>query len=114
MEINSGERDKENEINFNSEKKRKEIIKNYKDLIPDIENYIYSKKTPTFDYKFLYREHKNKNTQQKYINLSRMIADIRNNTEPTSDLSNTIIKTDNKFSNETKKLVKHLLAKGMG
>ena len=94
------------------EEKRQYIIDNYKDLIPDIEQYIYERKNPNFDYSFLSNNLKVQNVQRRYADLSNIIVDIRNNTAATNFYSNSINKTDNKYSNETKKLVKHLLGKG--
>jgi hypothetical protein len=94
------------------EEKRQYIIDNYKNLIPDIEQYIYERKNPNFDYSFLSNNLKEKNIQRRYADLANIIVDIRNNTAATNYYSNSINKTDNKYSNETKKLVKHLLSKG--
>lgn len=99
-------------LETNADEKRQYIIDNYKDLIPDIEEYIYDRKNPKFDYSFLSNNMKETNIQRRYADLANIIVDVRNNTAATNFYSNSINKTDNKYSNETKKLVKLLLGKG--
>jgi hypothetical protein len=111
MEIKLGDRTttpKENE------EKRRLIVENYKEFMPDIENVIYGRRNENKvpDYSFLYRDFKNVIVQQKFNDLANVIVDIRNNTKPTTYYSNSISKSDNRLSNETKRMVKHLLAKG--
>lgn len=95
-----------------NDKRREYIINNYKHLIPDINDYVYERKNNVFDYRFLNRSFKEKEINNHYSDLAKVVVDIRNNVEPTGPESNTIYKTDNKFSNETKVLIKHLLSKG--
>jgi hypothetical protein len=97
-----------------NEERRKYIIDNYKELIPDIEDYVLGRRNENkrHDYRYLYYDVKQNLFNQRYAVLASTLVDIRNNTDPVSPESNTIVKTDNKFSNETKKMVKMLLAKG--
>jgi hypothetical protein len=105
-----------NERKWEADKKhddiRADIANNYRDLIPDIDRHIYGYLTPDFDYKFLSTEYSIKMNNERYNSLSKILLDIRNNTTPTSAYSNSISNTDNKFSNETKKMLKTLLSKG--
>lgn len=110
MEIKLGEREK---INPNhKEFMRKEVMENYKELMPDIEDVIYSRQKKKFDYSFLYYNYLKTDIEKRFNELAKITIDIRNNTKPTTFYSNSISKTDNKFSNETKRMIKHLLAKG--
>ena len=110
MEIKVGERvvsDLEN-----NENRRRYIIEKYKEYIPDIEDHVYSNRKPKFDFGFIAKEDRSKRILHRFNELSNIIVDIRNNTTATNYYSNSINKTDNKYSNETKKMVKHLLSKG--
>jgi len=98
-----------NSENYN---RRNYIINNYKEFIPDIEKYIYEKSNRNFDYTDIGHEYKRKIISEKFNVLSNIVVDIRNNTSPTTYYSNSISRTDNKYSNETKNMVKGLLAKG--
>jgi len=102
---------KVNNTNENEER-RQYIIDNYNEFIPDIQEYIYERNYPKFDYRFLSKKYKEERLQKRYNELSNIIVDIRNNTSATNYYSNSINKTDNRFSNETKKIVRHLLSKG--
>lgn len=95
-----------------NEIRRKYIVDNYQEYIPDIDNFINERKRGYYDYSMYAKEFKKKILQDKFNSLSAIVVDIRNNTSPTTYYSNSINKTDNRYSNETKKLVKHLLAKG--
>ncbi len=95
-----------------NEQRRNYIIENYKEFIPDIESKIYEKQSGRFDYSLFCHEYKNKIITAKFNQISQIIIDIRNNTTPSTYYSNSISKTDNKFSNETKLLIRALLAKG--
>jgi hypothetical protein len=101
-----------NNSNETNENLRKYIIENYKDLIPDIEQHIYKKKTKQFNYAHIGREHIQKIRDMRYQRLVTTVVDIRNNADPVSPESNTIIKSDNNYSNETKRLIKILVSKG--
>lgn len=94
------------------ERGRLSIIEDYRKLIADIDNYVYERRTPKFDYKELYSDYKLSKMKADYNTLIRMIADIRNNETVVSAESNTLFNTDNKYSNETKRMIKHLLSKG--
>ena len=87
-----------------------EIIANNKKHIPNIENFFLQK------YVVDMRKYTNYMTKStfaaKYKAVAQSVVDIRNNSDPVSEDSNTVDKTDNKFSNETKKMIKILLSKG--
>jgi uncharacterized protein (UPF0305 family) len=112
MEIKHTPYERKETNTIENEERRQYIIDNYKEFIPDIEDYIYERKNPKFDYRFLSRKYKEERLQKRYNELSNIIVDIRNNTSATNYYSNSINKTDNRFSNETKKMVRHLLSKG--
>jgi hypothetical protein len=95
-----------------TDEKRQFIIDNYKELIPDMDKYVNERKNPIFDFKILYQNHKLKKMKSDYNKIIRMIADIRNNEPMISAESNTLFNTDNKYSNECKRYIKNLLAKG--
>ena len=99
--------------NSNTYSKREDYIKEYQDLIPDIRNFADRKEKGQIDLSFLGKEIRDNMTSLRVRNLFFSIVDIRNNNSPTSTESNSIVKTDNKFSNETKKLVRTLLSKGL-
>jgi hypothetical protein len=99
-----------NNINIS---KREEFLIDYQDLIPDIRNYAAKKEKGQIDLSFLGKEIREEIISSRVRRLFFSIVDIRNNNSPTSLESNSIIKTDNKFSNETKKMVKILLSKGI-
>ncbi len=92
--------------------RRQEIISNYKDYMPDIEDVIYERKNKKFDFSFFYANYIKADIESRFNDLAKITIDIRNNTKPTTFYSNSISKTDNKLSNETKKIIKRLLAKG--
>ncbi len=110
MEIKLGER--ENIDIQQKEMRRKELIENYKEFMPDIEDFIYSGRRKKFDFSFLYYNFVKSDIERRFNELAKITIDIRNNTKPTTFYSNSISKTDNKLSNETKMMIKHLLAKG--
>jgi hypothetical protein len=97
---------------INNEEIRKYIIENYKDQIPDIENHIYHRRDKVADFSHIVNSAQVNPIFETYKNLVFSIIDIRNNSDPISPESNTIIKSDNNFANETKAMVKILLAKG--
>lgn len=92
---------------------REEMIENYKDIIPDIKEYCEFKSKRKVDFNFINKDVKESIISNRIRKLFFSIVDIRNNNSPTSTESNAIIKTDNKFSNETKKYVRILLSKGL-
>ena len=92
---------------------KEEIIDNYSDMIPDLRDYIEFKQKGLVNFNFINKEIREELISNRVKNLYFSIIDIRNNNSPTSIESNTIIKTDNKFSNETKRLVKTLVSKGI-
>jgi hypothetical protein len=94
------------------EERRRELIENYREFMPDIEDRVYSRQKVGSDFSSLYAEYRLKYLKVKFMDLSRCIIDIRNNSDVTSYDSNTVCKTDNKYSNETKKMIKILLSKG--
>jgi hypothetical protein len=100
------------EANKKYDNLRLNLANNYRDLIPDIDNHIYGYQNPDFDFRFLARDYSLIMNNKRFNDLSKIILDIRNNNTPTSAYSNSISNTDNKFSNETKKMCKLLLAKG--
>jgi hypothetical protein len=110
MEIKYGDRSDIDSVNM--EKRRKEIVDNYKHFMPDIEDHIYGRRNKKLDFSFLYHNHVKSSIETRFNELAKITIDIRNNTKPTTFYSNSISKTDNRFSNETKKMIKHLLAKG--
>jgi len=110
MEIKYGDRSDIDSVNI--ENRRNEIIENYKIFMPDIEDHVYGRRNKKLDFSFLYHNHVKSSIETRFNELSKITIDIRNNTKPTTFYSNSISKTDNRFSNETKKMIKHLLAKG--
>lgn len=98
------------QINAND---REELIENYKEIIPDIKEYCEFKAKGKVNFNFINKEIKESLTSNRIRKLFFSIVDIRNNNSPTSTESNAIVKTDNKFSNETKKHVRTLLSKGL-
>jgi hypothetical protein len=99
-------------MNETNEKLRKFIIENYKENIPDIEQHIYRKKYKQMDYSGLSKQMLQKVFDIRYQRVISTVIDIRNNSDPISPESNTIIKSDNTYSNETKRMIKVLIAKG--
>jgi hypothetical protein len=97
---------------INNENIRKYIVDNYIDQIPDIEYHIYQRRDKRIDFSFLGMDSNINPIYTRYQNLVFTIIDIRNNSDPVSPESNTIIKSDNNYANETKRMVKVLLAKG--
>jgi len=108
MEIRLGD-SRENDL---KEIRRKEILSNYKDFMPDIEDNIYKRNNKKFDFSFFYYNYIKADIESRFNDLAKITIDIRNNTKPTTFYSNSISKTDNKLSNETKRMIKRLLAKG--
>lgn len=92
---------------------KQEIIEEYKDIVPDIKEFSEFKLKGHVDFKFIRKDIRDNLISQRIRRLFFSIVDIRNNNSPTSIESNVIIKTDNKFSNETKKNVRTLISKGL-
>jgi hypothetical protein len=81
------------------------LIENYKNNIRYRKSHLQKKN------KQMNNELIHKPFSSRYQRLSFTIIDIRNNSDPITSESNTIIKSDNTYSNETKKLVKVLISK---
>lgn len=92
---------------------REEFLLNYEELIPDIKEFCEYKSKGKVDYSFINKEKRENRISNNLRNLFFSIVDIRNNNSPTSTESNAIVKTDNKFSNETKRHVRYLLSKNL-
>lgn len=92
---------------------REEFFLNYQDFIPDIKEYCEYKSKGKVDYSFINKEKREHIISNNIRNLFFSVVDIRNNNSPTSTESNAIVKTDNKFSNETKRHVRNLLTKNL-
>jgi len=98
---------------YDNKNERDELIENYKDIIPDIKEYCEFKAKGKVNFNFINKDIKESLISNRIRKLFFSIVDIRNNNSPTSTESNAIVKTDNKFSNETKKYVRILLSKGL-
>lgn len=92
--------------------RRQNIIENYKNLIPDIEDFIYSKRNNMFNFDEYVEKIKSHLRIKRNRDLIQSIVDLRNNNDATTVDSNTLFQTDNKYSNEMKKMVKILTSKG--
>jgi len=108
--VNYDKNSKQSVINSND---RDELIDNYKEIIPDIKEYCEFKGKGKVNFNFINKDIKEGLVSDRIRKLFFSIVDIRNNNSPTSTESNSIVKTDNKYSNETKKYVRILLSKGL-
>jgi hypothetical protein len=95
-----------------NEKIRKYIIDNYKPHIPDIEQHVNKNKTKQINFNYLGDELIQGVVSTRYQRLLYTIIDVRNNSDPIAPESNTIIKSDNNYANETKRMVRILISKG--
>lgn len=112
MKINVGERDNVGCIIQQHSERRKRIIENYKYYLPHIESFIFFQTNRNHKFSLLTDQLKELNNMDENLKLNKTIVDIRNNLEAVSPESNCVMKSDNKFSNETKNFIKILLRKG--